>query len=301
MPVRFQYFSPGMKLLSLFLMMLAAIIFMSFLTGVIGWLVFGNVSFELSQLTTYPGLVKFIQTLQSLLVFVVPSALAAKLFYPDKVKGLADTKDMQLTMVLASVIIIALGQMFIGWSGYVNSKVVLPESWSAVMDWIQKTEAEAMELIAVLTRYDSAAGFFLNIVIIAFIPALGEEWFFRGHVQKYFTDWFRNAHLAIFVTAILFSAMHLQFMTFLPRFFLGLMLGYLFYVGGNLWYSVIGHFTNNLLALIAMRGKGPEELVSSMDRFKDPIIYPGVIFSAVSVIAVFFLMKGIKNIWAPSK
>jgi membrane protease YdiL (CAAX protease family) len=84
--------------------------------------------------------------------------------------------------------------------------------------------------------------------------------------------------------------MHLQFMTFLPRFFLGLILGYLFYLGKNLWYSVAAHFTNNFLALVAMRGRDPMEALD-IDKSIEPGFYAGVVISAISVIGMLFLIS----------
>jgi membrane protease YdiL (CAAX protease family) len=289
MPSRFQYFSPGLKLLMLFLLMLAAVIVVSLLTGIIGWIAFGDMQFDIELLLERAGLVKFIQATQTILVFIVPSVIAAKLFWPEEAQGLINTKDLSLNILLASMVTMALSQLFIGWTGALNSDMVLPESWSTVSDWMAKAEKEAMELTSVLVQYDSDAGFLLNIVIIAFLPALGEEWLFRGHVQRYFSGWFGNVHAAIFVTAFLFSAMHLQFMTFLPRFFLGLILGYLFYLGKNIWYPVAAHFTNNFLALVAMRGHDPMEALN-MDKNMSSGVDTGVVISAISVMGMLFLI-----------
>ena len=90
------------------------------------------------------------------------------------------------------------------------------------------------------------------------MPAIGEEFFFRGVLQRLFSEWFRNAHVAIIVTAFIFSAIHFQFYGFIPRFLLGLFLGYMFYWSGTLWLPIIIHFINNglavLVAFLAARG-----------------------------------------------
>jgi membrane protease YdiL (CAAX protease family) len=83
--------------------------------------------------------------------------------------------------------------------------------------------------------------------------------------------------------------MHLQFMTFLPRFFLGLILGYLFYLGKNIWYPVAAHFTNNFLALVAMRGHDPMEALN-MDKNMSSGVDTGVVISAISVMGMLFLI-----------
>ena len=86
--------------------------------------------------------------------------------------------------------------------------------------------------------------------MIAIIPSVGEELFFRGLLQRLFSEWFRNVHIAIFVTSFLFAAIHMQFYGFLPRMMLGILLGYLFYWTGSIWIPVFAHFLNNGSAVI---------------------------------------------------
>ncbi len=93
-------------------------------------------------------------------------------------------------------------------------------------------------------------GFLVNLLMIAILPAIGEEFFFRGILQRLFSEWFKNIHVAIFITAFIFSAIHFQFFGFFPRFLLGLYLGYLFYWSGNLWIPIVVHFINNALVVI---------------------------------------------------
>jgi hypothetical protein len=60
----------------------------------------------------------------------------------------------------------------------------------------------------------------------------------------------KNSHLAIVVTALFFSAFHFQFFSFLPRFILGIILGYLMYYGRSIWYPILAHFVNNAMGVI---------------------------------------------------
>jgi len=76
--------------------------------------------------------------------------------------------------------------------------------------------------------------------------------FFRGVIQKKLKNILNNPHIAILITSFVFSAIHMQFFGFLPRFFLGMILGYLFYYSGNLWMPIIAHFINNALAVLLM-------------------------------------------------
>jgi membrane protease YdiL (CAAX protease family) len=88
--------------------------------------------------------------------------------------------------------------------------------------------------------------------MIAFLPSIGEELLFRGVIQRIFTNWTRNYHWGIWISALLFSALHMQFYGFIPRMFLGVLFGYLLVWSGSMWLPIIAHFINNAVAVVAM-------------------------------------------------
>jgi len=90
----------------------------------------------------------------------------------------------------------------------------------------------------------------INLLVIAIIPAVGEELLFRGVIQKQFTALTHSKGAAVVLTAILFSALHMQFFGFLPRFALGVLLGYLYVWSGSIWLPVLAHFFNNATAVL---------------------------------------------------
>jgi membrane protease YdiL (CAAX protease family) len=91
---------------------------------------------------------------------------------------------------------------------------------------------------------------FSNLLVIALLPAIGEELFFRGIVQKQFEELTQNRTAGIVLTALLFSALHMQFFGFIPRFVLGVFLGFLYQWSGTIWLPVTAHFINNAGAVI---------------------------------------------------
>jgi len=115
---------------------------------------------------------------------------------------------------------------------------------------MEASEQKAMELTEAFLVMNSIGDLLINLFLIGLIPAIGEELLFRGVLQQLFTKWTGKVHLAIFISAFLFSAIHLQFFSFLPRFVLGIVLGYMFYWSKNLWLPILAHFTNNTLAII---------------------------------------------------
>jgi hypothetical protein len=86
--------------------------------------------------------------------------------------------------------------------------------------------------------------------MIGILAAVGEELIFRGLLQRLLNGMVKNVHLAVIITAILFSAFHFQFFSFLPRLLLGLILGYLMYYGRSIWYPILAHFANNIMGVI---------------------------------------------------
>ncbi|HWK58822.1 MAG TPA: CPBP family intramembrane glutamic endopeptidase [Parapedobacter sp.] len=132
-----------------------------------------------------------------------------------------------------------------------NERLVLPEALSGLENWMKAKEAELERLTRIFLSDTTYWGLFINLLIIAVIAAIGEEFLFRGCVQGILQRWFRNPHAAIWVTAIVFSAIHLQFYGFLPRMLLGALFGYLLLWGKNIWLPVLAHFINNATAVIS--------------------------------------------------
>jgi uncharacterized protein len=193
---------------------------------------------------------KLIQMITSLGIFILPPVIAAYLISDDAAGFLKLKRSPELSTYFLAVLAMVVSLPLINLSIEVNEKMNFPEMLKGVEDWMRGTESKAAELTKAFLNTSSIHGLLLNLLMIAVIPAIGEELFFRGYLQRIFGDWLKNAHVAIFVTAIIFSTFHMQFFGFLPRALLGVMLGYLFFWSGSLWVPVIAHFFNNAAAVI---------------------------------------------------
>ena len=123
-------------------------------------------------------------------------------------------------------------------SAWLNQQIELPE-------WAKLSEENVNEIITSLLGERSIPNLMINLLVMALLPALGEEWFFRGSLQRILTRLMHNEIVAVFATAFLFSLLHFQLEGFLPRFLLGIVLGYIFLKTGNLWVSILLHFLFN--------------------------------------------------------
>jgi membrane protease YdiL (CAAX protease family) len=138
----------------------------------------------------------------------------------------------------------------INWIGEINSHLTLPEALSGIENWMKTSEAKAKELTDAFMKMNSLSDLAVNLVVIALLAAVGEELLFRGALQNVLVELTKKPHLSVWVTAIIFSALHAQFYGFLPRMLLGVVLGYLYIWSGSLWLSILFHFLNNGLAVL---------------------------------------------------
>lgn len=135
---------------------------------------------------------------------------------------------------------------FVGLTEQINKGFVFPEAIEKIM---RMMEDMALQMMEMFVNTDSIARLFINIFIIAIIPGFCEELMFRGWIQRNLVKTC-NYHVAIWVTAIIFSAIHFQFYGFIPRMLLGAMLGYAYYYTRTLWSSIIMHALNNTVAVV---------------------------------------------------
>ena len=158
-------------------------------------------------------------------------------------------------------------------------------------------QVQSQELMSGFLSLPGVGYMLLNLLMLAAIPAICEEFVFRGVIQKTLVGWFRNPHVAIVVTAAVFSLTHFEMFYFVPRFVLGICLGYIYYYTRTIWASVLAHFTNNAIIVVmyyisASNGLGidPQHL-----QIPHPALF-GAISLILTTIVIFFIAKiGAKN------
>jgi hypothetical protein len=236
---------------------------------------------------------------QHLGLFVVPAVVFAKLSSTSW-RRFVGFRYALPQFLIGSVVIMVVALPLINALAWFNEGIEFPNALKGLEDLFIGMEESAMELTNALARTDHFGFFLFNILVVAVLPAFGEEMIFRGLVLPMFRRWTGNVHAAVWLSALLFSAMHLQFFGFLPRLVLGALLGYLFVWSKTLWVPVLAHFTNNALALFLMfliaRGSIPEEVESFEPSSYDWLWTVGSIIGLVLCIAYFLrYAKGWKD------
>lgn len=187
--------------------------------------------------------------LQDLFVFITPAVVTALLITRLPARFLEiEYRPNGLNILIAAVTLIAsipAINALVAW----NESITLPESMKGIEEWIRQSEDTARHSIEVLIGGHSIGALIISILIVGVLAGFSEEIFFRGAFQRLLTTGGLNIHIAIWLTAFIFSGMHLQFYGFFGRFVLGLYFGYLLYWSRNLWLPVIIHILNNVLYL----------------------------------------------------
>ncbi len=151
----------------------------------------------------------------------------------------------------ALVLLITLGGMlFNSMLVDINSKLVLPDFLADLEIWMIEMEEQLMEMTKFMTDFETTSEFIMGLLVIGVLAGVGEELFFRGVIQAKLHQYTGSGHLGVWVTAIIFSAIHMQFFGFLPRMFLGAMFGYLYLYSGSLIYPILAHIFNNAFTVV---------------------------------------------------
>ena len=230
------------------------------------------------------GALLLFQALQAIGLFIVPPFVVAYLWsdWPLEWLRIVDSRKSQTphcahclwgprtveSRKTARQVMLSIGitltalpliNLLVSW----NEQIRLPESLSGLEQLMQQMEAQADQLLQNFLTYQNGAWWvlLLNLLVLAVLPAIGEELTFRGVLQGLLVSRESRVesqepraksreHVAVWVTAFVFSFVHFQFYGFIPRLLLGALLGYALLWSGNIRYSMIMHATNNALSVL---------------------------------------------------
>jgi len=193
---------------------------------------------------------KLFQILQSIGLFILPPFIIGYLIDRDSPGYLQLKKRSGIIAYIIVPLIMVASIPFINYLVSFNEGIQLPSSLKSLETWMKEGEKNAEALTKVFLQAGNWKDLVSNLLLIALLPAIGEELLFRGILQKQFSELAKNHHVGIWIAAFLFSFMHFQFYGFIPRLLLGVLLGYIFYFSRSLWLPIIAHFTNNAMAVI---------------------------------------------------
>lgn len=230
---------------------------------------------------------------QNIFAFILPPLLIWKMQFktsPLKAMGgeYAPTWRWFLIMLLIYFAAMPALNQIVFW----NQEMHLPESMSGFEDWCRRMEKLAEDQTSGLLDSTDISTTVMNIFVIGVLTGIGEEFFFRGGLQRILTYCKVNHHVAIWTTAIVFSALHFQFFGFVPRVLLGALFGYLYWWSGNIWINSSAHALNNSLVIISnwCINKGYVSEDFDMLGVNDGGMPTAAIFSTVITSAIIYIL-----------
>lgn len=221
---------------------------------------------------------KFIQLFSGLGLFITPTLIYSYLTNFDFQFNIIARQSIILVFAIM-ILITPFIEMILEW----NMTIPFPK-------WILKFDSNSEAFVDAFLQMSSITDLFYTMLVIAVVPAIGEELLFRGYLQQKFSNRLSNYHIAILITAFLFSAIHFDLQAIIPRFVLGVLLGYLYFWSRSIWLPILAHFINNaqvvILSFSKFKVRVLEESILS-DKSVDPIMG---MFSFASVLLLLYIL-----------
>jgi len=225
--------------------------------------------------------------LQFLGLFVLPSLLFAYFSDPKPLHYIGLKKPVKPIYWILGIASLIIAIPLVEYTGLLNRQV----NFGAAQKWMQSMEDEALQQIKFMLGKHNPGELITNIIFISLFAGIGEELFFRGVLQRLFIKAFKNPWIGIMITAFLFSALHIQFFGFIPRFLLGILLGAVYWYSGSLLTAIAAHFLYDGFFIVwaYFQPKIIDDTESSL--FNGPIQIALTLLSAALVFLLVWLMK----------
>jgi membrane protease YdiL (CAAX protease family) len=236
------------------------------------------------------GPLMWVQFISTLFLFFLPVIFYALVCHKKPFTHLGFTHKVTVQEIFIAVAIMIACLPFAGVLSQLAEK--LPFS-KATLQHFKEAEEGYDKQVAVFTQMKTVGDYILSLIIMAFLPAVFEETFFRGGLQNLLSRWFKAPVFAVIITAVIFSAVHGSYLGFLSRAVLGFILGWMYYRTGNIWLNIIGHFTNNAIAVTSIYIAARNGTVAAAsDADQSFPIWSGVV-SLLVIIVLFILFEKI--------
>ncbi|WP_240775159.1 CPBP family intramembrane glutamic endopeptidase [Pedobacter xixiisoli] len=233
----------------------------------------------------YISAFKILVVAQQIGLFLTPAVLIA-VIERRKLSAFYGFKAPKINWLLLIAILSICWMPLMGLSNEWNQKMVFPEFLKGIERWMRAMEDSAAKVTEAILKMNNVGDLLINLFVIAVTPAICEELIFRGAVQRTIFRIKSNPHVAIWISAMIFSAIHFQFYGFLPRLLLGAAFGYVYYFTGSIWYAVFAHFLNNAYAVcVAYYLQMNNQSYTNADDINMP--WYGYLISAILTLALF--------------
>ncbi|RFZ82882.1 CPBP family intramembrane metalloprotease [Mucilaginibacter terrenus] len=224
-------------------------------------------------------------------LFIAP-LIFARFSAKDTTTYLKPTVQFPWLLMIIVFVVMLISAPLVEALSNINQQMVLPKFLKGIEDWMRSSEQQAQKLTKAILRMDSIGDMLKNLFLVGLLTAIAEEFMFRGVLQTIMLRWTGNTHAAIWITAALFSAFHMEFFGFLPRMLLGGLFGYFVAYSGSIWPAVWAHFINNGTAVIVTYLFQHKKIKLNPDD-SHTFNAPGYLFSLIIVILLLLVYKNV--------
>lgn len=237
-------------------------ILMLLLTYIVGFVVTGfaaSLLFKIGSGGKELAMLRISAVVQDIFMFILPPVITALIITRQPVKLLALGKGPTLTMLLMAVAVMIVSSPFMSWIIELNQSIHLPESLAKVEAIMRTMEDNAAAAVESMLGPSTPGNLIVNVLLIGIMAGFSEELFFRAGLQRLLSTSRMSPWAAVWISAIVFSALHMQFFGFVPRMLLGAFFGYLLVWSGSVWLPIALHAFNNSMYVILMQVTGSGE------------------------------------------
>lgn len=186
---------------------------------------------------------------QNILMFILPSYIIAKIENRCALNTIGLCSPISMVNIICIFTIMILATPMMNQIIYWNQQLSFSDSLKGIETTLKAWETRNEEITKVLLSGKGFVDLLCVWGVVGLLTPIGEEIFFRGGLQRLLKT-SMSSHLAIWITAIIFSAMHFQFFGFIPRMILGAFFGYLYVWAKSLWAPILAHAFNNSTVVI---------------------------------------------------
>ncbi len=289
---------PFWVLLLLLVFMAGGYFVATFLVGVLANLFFGISIFQLMEIVANPvshpqgrNMMLLLQGVLQFISFIIGPLILLRAIGYDLDHYLNRKTPPAFWLILLSglliVIIMPANSAVISW----NATLDFPAFMDGFERWARQQEDQLAEIMKLITQFNSVGDLLIGLVVFALIPAIGEELVFRGITQRQFYRWLGNPHVAIWLAAIIFGAIHVQFFGFVPRVLLGALFGYLYFWSGRIVVPIVAHFVNNGFTVVMLYLHQTRTIDADIESTEAMPLYTILLSLVLSVAVIYYLYQ----------
>ncbi|MDY0344231.1 MAG: CPBP family intramembrane glutamic endopeptidase [Lentimicrobium sp.] len=236
------------------------------------------------------NLLRIAQIISQMGIFILPVLFFAWLTESKPLRSLGFVKPLPRQFIIALLIIPVAGPMInelVQW----NEAFRLPQSLHGLEEWMKASEESANRLTEDFLKAPGWNTLWINVLMIGILPAIGEELLFRSVLIGLLRKYFRGSHWPVIISSLIFSAIHLQFYGFIPRFVLGMVLGYLYVWSGSVWLPMLAHLVNNVSTVIISFLYYNHYISSSVETIGESPGWPWVMLSVMLTLGSLMMLR----------